>query len=102
MANDLRPIERRVLRLLDAGYGVDEVARRFRRGPEHITQLAELARLPGRHPGPEPEGLRPLERRVLRWRSKGLSHEDIAERFRRNAVSTAQIEDLAHYKLAHA
>ena len=100
MSIDLRPIERRVLHLLDSGLDVDEVARRFRRGPDHISQVATLARLPGRHSEPATEGLRPVERRVLHWRAEGASHSDIAARFGRSESATAQIEDLAHYKLA--
>ena len=99
MQTQLRPIERRVLSLLDSGVDVSEVARRFHRSAPHIMRLARLARLEGRNHVAVPSTLRPIERRILHWRSQGASHVDIADRFRRSAASTARIEDLAHYKL---
>jgi len=99
MQPQLRPIERRVLRLLESGVDVSEVARRFHRGAPHITQVAALARLDGRHHVAVPGALRPIERRVLALRSAGASHEDIAQRFKRSAAWTARLEGLANYKL---
>jgi hypothetical protein len=100
MGTELRPIERRVLSLLDSGIDVPEVARRFHRSPPHITQLVRLARLEGRHHVAVPSTLRPIERRILHWRSLGASHAAIGARFKRSAASTARIEELANYKLA--
>lgn len=97
----LRPLERRLLRLSDQGMDEAELARRFVRSPEHIHRVLDLARLPGRTgPPPQGDGLNPLERRVLRWRRQGLDLEDVAERFRRSPRHVAQVERLAHYKLA--
>jgi hypothetical protein len=100
MAQQLRPIERRVLRLLDSGVDVVEVGHRFRRSADHIARLADLARLPGRNHVPVPTRLRPIERRILWWRGRGESHAAIAERFKQSASFTARVEELAHYKLA--
>ena len=100
MQAQLRPIERRVLSLLDSGMEVVEVAHRFQRSAPHITRLAQLARLDGRHHVGVSTTLRPIERRVLAWRSQGASHEAIAERFKRSAAWTARLENLANYKLA--
>jgi hypothetical protein len=100
MRTQLRPIERRVLSLLDSGVDMSEVARRFHRSVPHIARLARLARLEGRNHVADPSALRPIERRILDWRSHGESHETIAARFKRSAASTARIEDLANYKLA--
>ena len=99
MQTQLRPIERRVLSLLDSGVEVSEVARRFHRSPPHITQLARLARLEGRHHVAVPSTLRPIERRILSWRSQGASHGAIAARFKRSAAWTERLEELANYKL---
>ena len=99
MSTQLRPIERRVLSLLDSGVDVSEVARRFHRSPAHIKRLAGLARLPGRTHVRAPGTLRPIERRVLHWRSNGAAHGAIGARFHRSAASIARIEDLANYKL---
>ena len=100
MRTQLRPIERRVLSLLDAGVEVPEVARRFHRSAAHIARVAELAQLEGRHHVAPPTALRPIERRILHWRSQGASHAAIADRFKRSEASTEQIEALAKYKLA--
>ena len=97
MQTQLRPIERRVISLLDSGVDVSEVARRFHRSAPHITQLARLARLDGRQHVVVPSTLRPIERRILSWRSSGASHGAIAVRFKRSAAWTARIEELANY-----
>jgi DNA-binding CsgD family transcriptional regulator len=44
--------------------------------------------------------LRPLERRVLRWRAQGADHDELAPRFRRSPEFLARVEEYAHYKLA--
>jgi hypothetical protein len=100
----LRPLERRILRLDAAGVDEAEIARRFHRSADFVRRVRELAELPTRDGGRAPDGnrLRPLERRVLRWRDLGVDHEEIATRFRRHPRSVAQIEQLARYKLSNA
>jgi hypothetical protein len=62
--------------------------------------VARLARLDGRQLDVrEPSTLRPIERRILSWRSEGASHGAIAARFKRSAAWTARLEELANYKL---
>ncbi len=95
----MRPIERRILQLEASGVHVDEIARRFRRSPGHITRVIEMASLPGRSGvSSDRDGLRALERRVLDWRRQGADHEEIGRRFKRSAAHIRQIEGLALYK----
>ena len=97
----LRPFERRVVRLAEAGVDHTEIARRFRRSPELIQRTLEWARLPREDAGHHHQGdvLRPVERRVLRWRQNGADDAAIARRFRRGERYVAQVERLAMYKL---
>jgi DNA-binding CsgD family transcriptional regulator len=101
----LRPIERRVLALKEAGVSDTEIARRFRRGRRFIEQVESLARMDGRHADRRtrrPGALRPVERRILAWRDRGMSVEQLAERFRRSPEYVARVEKLARYKLRNA
>jgi hypothetical protein len=103
MDNDgsLRPIERRMLKLVDAGAGEIEIAWRFRRTPKNVRQVIACTRLPRQDDRPpSPDGLRPIERRVLRWRDQGAAFTDLAARFRRRPDYLQQVERLARYKLA--
>jgi DNA-binding CsgD family transcriptional regulator len=97
----LRPVERLVLRLVAEGVADIEIARRFRRSPEMIHRIATMARLP-RTAGARvvsDDGLRPLERRLLRWRHYGATYAEIGSRFRHSPAFVARVEALAHYKL---
>lgn len=96
----LRPIERRVLRLADEGVDRAEIARRFRRSPEFIERVMDLARLPGRAASCEAGVLRPLERRILGWLDQGAAPAEIAPRFRRSPDFIERVERLANYKLS--
>lgn len=101
----LRPVERRVLRLAGEGLDDAEIGRRFRRGEAwtaQVRRLAEVDRPPAATAGDDDEPLRPLERRLLRWRADGADHDDLAPRFRRSPDFLARVEDYAHYKLAAA
>jgi hypothetical protein len=100
----LRPVERRVLRWAESGLDDAEIAHRFGRGERWATQVRFLADLD--RPAPpdrtDDERLRPLERRVLRWRRAGARHEDLSHRFRRSPEFLARVEHYANYKLASA
>jgi len=103
MDNDrLRPIERRMLKLAEAGVDDVEIAWRFRCSPKSVRQVTALSQLPGRGQRSTAAGggLRPIERRVLRWRDAGAEFTDLAARFRRRPASLQQIEQVARYKLA--
>jgi hypothetical protein len=97
---ELRPIERRVLRLADEGLGHAEIARRFGHSPDFIERVIDFARLPGRAPRDDGQRLRPVERCVLGWLDQGAAHADIAPRFRRSPEFIARVEEFAHYKLS--
>ncbi|HEX2047924.1 MAG TPA: hypothetical protein VHF27_09175 [Acidimicrobiales bacterium] len=96
----LRPVERRVLRMSDDGLDDAEIARRFRHSPEWVARVRALATIP-RPDGHHLRGdvLRPLERRVLRWRASGAGYEDVSARFRRSPDFIRRVEELAKYRL---
>jgi DNA-binding CsgD family transcriptional regulator len=96
----LRPLERRVLSLSAAGLDDAEIGRRFRHSPEWAARVRALCAIP-RPTGHQLRGdvLRPLERRVLRWRASGADHEDFSTRFRRSPDFLRQVEALAQYRL---
>jgi hypothetical protein len=100
----LRPVERRVLRLADQGLDDAEIGRRFGRSAAWTAQVRRLADVERPQPAGrgDDEPLRPLERRLLRWREQGVDHDDLAPRFRRSADFLARVEGYAHYKLAAA
>jgi len=101
----LRPIERRVLALQDAGVPDTEIAHRFRRGRRFIEQVAQLAQRDGRHAERRRRkrgSLRPVERRILTWRDRGVSTDELAERFRRSPEFISRVERIARYKLRKA
>jgi hypothetical protein len=89
-----RPLERRVLSWLESGSDPREVAARFRRSPEFIERVSVLARLPREAVARSSAGLRPLERRVLRWRDDGASFDEIAARFRRSPQFIQRVVDM--------
>lgn len=109
----LRPVERRVLRWAEIGLDDAEIARRFGRSERWVAQVRFLADLDRSAPRDQPDAsdrsdtsdrpadrLRPLERRLLRWRHAGVRHEDLSGRFRRSPEFLARVEDYARYKLA--
>ena len=95
----LRPMERRVLRLTDEGVDTVEIARRFHRTPEFVGRMVDYTHLPRTATTTDAPLLRPLERRILKWRAKGTNHAEIGRRFRRSADHVARVEQLANYKL---
>jgi hypothetical protein len=105
----LRPVERRVLRWVESGLDDAEIARRFGRGERWAAQVRFLADLDRPPPsasasatGGRDDRLRPIERRVLRWREEGVDHDQLSGRFRRSPEFLARVEEYANYKLASA
>jgi DNA-binding CsgD family transcriptional regulator len=97
--SSLRPVERRVLRLAADGVDDDEIGRRFKRSPEWAGRVRTLAEMPRGSRHLQGDVLRPLERRILRWRAAGADHDALSPRFRRTPDFLRQVESLAHYKL---
>jgi DNA-binding CsgD family transcriptional regulator len=98
----LRPVERRVLRWARAGVDDAEIGRRFGRSERWTAQVRFLAGLDRSGPPARHDRLRPLERRVLRWRSEGAGHDELSDRFRRSPDFLARVEQYAQYKQAMA
>ena len=98
-ARELRPVERRMMRLAAAGMLPAEIGRRFHRSTAHVQRTLDWARLPGRHAQPPDAVLRPLERRLLRWRDEGAGLDEMSERFRRGREHLARVLELADLKL---
>lgn len=95
----LRPIERRVLAMVDDGVAVDDIAARLKRSPAYVRRMIRWARTP--RTGPASRRLSDaLERRVLALRRRGESHEEIGRRLGRSARSVRQVEGFAHFKQA--
>jgi DNA-binding CsgD family transcriptional regulator len=100
----LRPIERRIRRLVAAGVDPAEVAWRFRRSRRSVSQILALGSRPdrGASPATSQDVLRPLEQRILAWREGGASYAEIGARFRRSPQFVRRVEDLARAKLARS
>lgn len=94
----LRALERAVLRWSDQGLAVEEIARRFRRSPDHIRRIISYTELPGRRAARSEEGLRPLERVVLSWRERGATHDELADMFQRSPQHMRRVEGLAYLR----
>ena len=102
MDEGLRPIERRMRKLSQAGVDDVEIAWRFRRTPRTIRNMRAWAELPRpQGPATDTATLRPIERRVLRWLDDGAVLEDLAPRFRRGPAYLEQVEQLARLKRGH-
>jgi DNA-binding CsgD family transcriptional regulator len=96
----LRPIERRMTSLTASGLTLAETGQRFRRSGDYVERVLQLASLPGRAAPPvgRRTGLRPLERRLLRWRDEGADPAEVAAKFRRSPEHIARVLALADYK----
>lgn len=95
----LRPLERRVLAMVDDGIAVDDIAARLKRSPAYVRRMIRWARTP--RTGPPSRRLSDaLERRVLALRGRGETHEQIGRRLGRSARYVRQVEGFAHFKRA--
>lgn len=95
----LRPFERRVLAMRDAGVSLDNIAIAFKRSPMHIERVILWSAIPRSGPAPRRKA-QALERRVLAMRSEGLGYDEIAPRFRASPAFIRRVEGLAHFRKA--
>ena len=98
MPSNLRPVERRMLALRAEGIEVDEIARRFRRSPQHVERVLTWSKIPRAQEPDRPDGLRPIERRVLAMRGQGLSYDEIGRRFNRGPDHIRRVERYAGFR----
>ena len=87
-----------MLALRAAGVEVAEIARRFRRSPEHVERVLNWTNIPRTQEADRPEGLRPIERRVLAMRGQGLSYDEIGRRFNRGPDHIRRVERYAGFR----
>jgi DNA-binding CsgD family transcriptional regulator len=87
--------------MVDEGVSEGEIARRFHRSPDMIRRVIALTEVPRSVEAQvqRDDVLRPLERRVLRWRDAGADYAEIGPRFRRSPGFVRRVEGLARYKL---
>ena len=97
--SNLRPVERRVVAMRDAGLGVEEIASRLRRSAAHVERMMSWIEIPRSRP-PVGRSVAALERRVLALRAEGETHDQIGARFRRSGDFIRRVEGLAHYRKA--
>ena len=98
----VRPVERRMSRLVAQGLDAEEIGTRFRRSPAHVERILGLARLPGRGQPSDPTAgaLRPVERRLLQARADGITSEVLGRRFLRSPEHIRRVQALADHKVA--
>ena len=84
-----------------AGLTPAETGRRFHRSERYVEQVLRLAQVPRAH-ADEPTSvgapLRPLERRLLRWRDEGVDAGELAAMFGRTPEHIARVLALVDYK----
>ena len=98
----LRPIERVILRLTEAGHPSSEISRRVGKKPGtvvRILQMMEMRDGQSMTPAAEPQPLRPLERVIVKLRARGESYGEIGNRLARSGAQIRRIEDMARMKL---
>jgi len=93
----LRPVERRVLKMRDDGIEIEEIASRIRKSPAFVTRMLAWTEIP-RTGSTRSRRLTPMQRRVLDLRSEGRTREEIASSFKKGESFIRQVEGLAHFK----
>jgi hypothetical protein len=104
-STQLRPIERRITTMAAAGLTPDETGRRFHRSGRYVEQVLRLAEVPRRldvEQNVDVTSLRPLERRLLRWRDEGADVGELAAKFGRTPEHIERVLALVDYKQRRA
>lgn len=95
----LRPVERRVMTMVDEGVAISDIAGRIKRSPAHVRRVIMWARTP--RSGPPSRRLpAALENRVIELRRRGESYERIGQRLKRSPRFVQQVEGFAHLRKA--
>lgn len=100
-ASPIRAIERRMTTMAAAGLTPAETGRRFRRSGRYVEQVLRLAQVPREPAGrlhSSETSLRPLERRLLRWRDAGADPGEVATMFGRTPEHIERVLALVDYK----
>lgn len=86
--------------MTEQGLDDAEIGRRFGHSADWTARVRMLAAVP-RPNGHHLRGdvLRPIERRILRWRAAGAAYEDMSPRFGRSPDFIRRVEALAQYRL---
>ena len=87
--------------MAEAGLSPAETGRRFHRSGRYVEQVLRLARVPRSSvDASSPVGmpLRPIERRLLRWRADGVEADQVAAMFGRSPEHIERVLALADYK----
>jgi hypothetical protein len=87
--------------MAEAGLTPAETGRRFRRSERYVEQVLRLAQVPRAYddqPHPVEAPLRPLERRLVRWRDEGVDAGEVAAMFGRTPEHIARVLALVDYK----
>jgi DNA-binding CsgD family transcriptional regulator len=99
---DLRAIERVIVRLSESGLEVPEISRRVGKKPGTVIRILRMIDLRVGSPVSQVVGdgtLRPLERVVIRLRARGESYGEIGNRLGRSGAHVRRIETYAQLKL---
>ncbi len=98
----LRPIERVIVRLTEAGHPSSEISRRVGKKPGTVVRILRMIEMrdgQAATPVGEPQPLRPLERVIVKLRARGESYGEIGNRLARSGAQIRRIEDMARIKL---
>ncbi|MEQ8839553.1 MAG: hypothetical protein RIB98_01120 [Acidimicrobiales bacterium] len=99
--DDLRPLERTILKRTRQGMTTDEIAWRLRRSPGAVQRIIDLTKIDRDASSFDSDDgtLRPIERHVLKARADGVDTAEIASRLRRSPQFVERVEGFANHKL---